>query len=427
MDATTKNKLEYLLQTKEEIKAALIDTGQTVEDSDTFRSYADKIRGIEGSALGARFVTFMSHDGSTELYVRLVAEGDNCADPVERGLISAPTKESTAQYDYSFVGWATDPDGAWDETALDAVTENKTVYAAYAASVRYYTVRFWDGDTLLSTAQVAYGGSSAYTPPAKDGYFFNAWEPTPTNITADTDCYAQYRLDIDFATASWADIAALSESGEARTYFSLGDTKSISFTGVTGTAYTMDVAIVGFNHDNLADGSGKAGISLLCKLPCGSEDMNTSKRTSDGVSSSYYAGGWGMCSMRTTLNGTVFNSFAAELQAVIKSVIKEYTYPTGSAKAGRTSNDKVWIPSTTELGITEFRSLTRESDGEKYENFDVWAHYDDGNFWTRTQTARSGGEASAGDIARTNQSYKYNVFGSSNWGASVPVIFGFCI
>ena len=51
-----------------------------------------------GSVEGVHFVTFMSEDGTVELYKRPVADGDDCADVVERGLIPAPTKESTAQY-----------------------------------------------------------------------------------------------------------------------------------------------------------------------------------------------------------------------------------------------------------------------------------------------------------------------------------------
>ena len=81
------------------------------------------------------------------------------------------------------------------------------MYANFTAAVRYYTVSYFDGDTLLATRQVAYGGTDNYTPPAKDGYFFSAWEPKPENVTDDMSCYAQYKLDIDFATATWPEIA----------------------------------------------------------------------------------------------------------------------------------------------------------------------------------------------------------------------------
>ena len=44
---TTSEKLSYLLDTKEAIKDALIEKGATVEDTDTFRSYADKILSLQ--------------------------------------------------------------------------------------------------------------------------------------------------------------------------------------------------------------------------------------------------------------------------------------------------------------------------------------------------------------------------------------------
>ena len=43
MEYKTQAKLDHLAETKALIRAAIEANGQTVEDSDTFRSYADKI------------------------------------------------------------------------------------------------------------------------------------------------------------------------------------------------------------------------------------------------------------------------------------------------------------------------------------------------------------------------------------------------
>ena len=43
MENRTKAKLDHLAETKALIRAAIEANGQTVDDSDTFRSYADKI------------------------------------------------------------------------------------------------------------------------------------------------------------------------------------------------------------------------------------------------------------------------------------------------------------------------------------------------------------------------------------------------
>lgn len=50
---TIKEKLNYLLETKEAIKQALIKQQVTITNKDTFRSYADKIAGIEGGGGGS--------------------------------------------------------------------------------------------------------------------------------------------------------------------------------------------------------------------------------------------------------------------------------------------------------------------------------------------------------------------------------------
>lgn len=49
---TTADKLEYLFITKEQIKQAIIAKGVEVSDSDTFRSYAEKIGLISGGGAG---------------------------------------------------------------------------------------------------------------------------------------------------------------------------------------------------------------------------------------------------------------------------------------------------------------------------------------------------------------------------------------
>lgn len=56
---TTSEKLSYLLDTKEAIKDALIEKGATVEDTDTFRSYADKILSLQ-----------IGSGGSDELFIQ---------------------------------------------------------------------------------------------------------------------------------------------------------------------------------------------------------------------------------------------------------------------------------------------------------------------------------------------------------------------
>ena len=71
-----------------------------------------------------------------------------------------------------------------------------------------YTVRFYNGGTLLQAVEnVAYGASAAYTgeAPIKEGetdhsrWTLAGWSPDPVFVTGDMDCYAQYRFTGSYA------------------------------------------------------------------------------------------------------------------------------------------------------------------------------------------------------------------------------------
>ena len=114
--------------------------------------------------------------------------------------------------------------------------------------------------------------------------------------------------------------------------------------------------IVGFNHDDLADGSGKAGITFgmknlyYSKYPMNSSDTNS--------------GGWDECKMRTSTMQTLFNNLPDDLQSVIKLVNKKAT--TGNQSTGIvTSQDKLWLYSEVELDGTT--SSGYKDEGAQYE------------------------------------------------------------
>lgn len=113
-----------------------------------------------------------------------------------------PTKESTSSSNFTHSGWSMTPYGSNDTSALKSVIEDRIVYATFVSSARYYTVRFYDGDVLLDTMQVKYGETANYTA-EKEGFGFDGWQPSNENITADTDCYAQWTENVTFANASW--------------------------------------------------------------------------------------------------------------------------------------------------------------------------------------------------------------------------------
>lgn len=298
--------------------------------------YPSKIREVAasgggGSSADVRYVTF--RNGDTVLYVKPVAVGDDCVNVLDKGLIETPTKESTVQYNYTYSGWALTADGTADGDALSAVTEDRTVYAAYTASTRRYNICFYDGETLLTAMQVAYGSTPAYTT-EKDGYNFEGWSPEIVPVTGDANYYAQWSSALTFAGASWADIARISEAGEAASTFKVGDTRTEIIGGNTVT-----LTIVDFDADIQSDGTTVAGMTII---------------SAEQYSSNYYNiepgfnGDWGKSGLFTNVN-SIYNSMSSELQAVVKTVRKKYC-AYGSSGASGTIDSKVWIPSVGEIG-----------------------------------------------------------------------------
>ena len=326
---------------------------------------ASEISGITGggggSVEGVHTVTFMSEDGSSVLYERLVVDGDDCANVVDRGVLAAPTKASTAQYNYTHSGWSLTKGGSADASALKSVTADRTVYAAFTSAVRYYTITYYDGDTVLKTESLPYGAMPSYEP-TKDGYGFDCWNPALETVTADAS-YTAVWTDITFATASWGQISEISQNGEAENYFAVGDTKTLVL-DFSGTTETVLVRIIGFNHDDLADGSGKVGISIaLAQL------LTNSACAMKAASDNNWC--WKNSAMRTSLNsGTIYSALPSELRSVIKPVTKTsnggYSKQFGGYEKNAlyTTTESVWLLSSTELGFDSTLSSSYSANGQ---------------------------------------------------------------
>lgn len=326
---------EYVRMPKADYVAACNSIRAKTGKEDKIKSGAmateiDSITTGGGSSEDVRYVTFMSEDGSIEYGKKAVAVGDDCADPIARNVFNKPTKESTVQYNYSHYGWANEPNGPADPGWDKSISEDKTVYANFASTVRYYTITYYDGDAVLKTDSMAYGSSPSYSP-TKDGYSFDGWEPALKMVTGDASYQAKWIESITFAGSSWSNIARVCEAGEAENYFKLGDTRDIVCNG-----NTYQVQIIGINHDDLADGSGKAGISCVLTGSYGNYAYNSSSANVE----------WPDCSLRTYCNGTIYNGLESDLKSVVKQVVKK-SFKTGGSNS---ANDYCWVLSGREVG-----------------------------------------------------------------------------
>lgn len=320
---------------------------------------------LAGSGI-IRYVTFMNHDGTVEYGKKSVIKGENCVDPVTGGFLDTPTRESTPQYDYTYMGWATEPNGGINSNALKTVTEDRTVYANFASVLRYYTVTFYDEDgiTVLAAESYTYNAVPDYTP-TKVGYTFDGWTTEILPVTEDTSYVATWVSKVDFSNLTWAQIATYSKAGDADKYIDLGAEKT--FTTVSGQ--TVTAKVIGFNHDDLADGTGKAGITLEMTLSASIKAVN-------GSASVWYSSGavayakkiwWANSDLRGYWNGTnsninLLNDIPSDLKTVVKKV-RKVAYNTYEGVMGY-SDDYFWLPSYTELGFPAGGSIRNE--GECY-------------------------------------------------------------
>ena len=303
-----------------------------------------------------------------------------------------PSRTSTAQYDYHFYTWS----GDFGATMTSARDFN----AVYTSTIRKYNVYFYNENELLQTkTNVSYGGSAYYTgsTPVKIGvedpseYVFKGWLPSPENITGETHCYALFKYtgylfghlgktddeDFGYGTVDDPNWNAINEywnvivediesyKNEAMTEeefklkYPIGGRMMVPINLSDGFVYA-DVEIVGYNHDNLADDSGKSTLTFFCAdLPKIQRKMNTSS-TNDG--------GWEASELRQFVNGDLFDALPDILKDLIKPVYK-------ISDGGRsnytlvTTVDSLWIASCDEVNAAHLASKGRNyltGQGEAY-------------------------------------------------------------
>ena len=109
---------------------------------------------------------------------------------------------------------------------------------------------------------------------------------------------------------------------------------------------TMTYQIIGINHDDLADGSGKAGLTFwFAGEALGKHRMNATSTN---------AGGWEKSELRAKMNGgEIWNLMPSDFQSKVK-VVKKLTNNIGGGYANEdviisSTSDKLFLPSFSEL------------------------------------------------------------------------------
>ena len=131
---------------------------------------------------------------------------------------------------------------------------------------------------------------------------------------------------------------------------------------------TLEYRIIGINHDDLAGGSGKAGLTFLATSTIIASRMNPMNKN---------AGGWEKSELRAKMNsGEIWNLMPADFQSKVKSV-RKMTNNVGGGSANKNAavtatSDKLFLLSYSEIVPTSYWTSDypwTSSEGTQYEAF----------------------------------------------------------
>lgn len=226
-----------------------------------------------------------------------------------------------------------------------------------------------------------------------DNVGYGTWTVTAGSNTATIEVkeFKQYEVFTTLNDYSWAEISAVSQSGDAANLFSVGDVKSIVLNGSVGnTTFSnvkIDVYILGINHNAELEGNNRIHfcIGKVDSKTIGLIDSqyNQYPMTSSGYFSMSYGdndiniGGWDTCYMRRSVMQWIKNVLPTDLQNVLKTVTK-YTDNTGG---GSNSSSNVTATTETicleaEFEVQGVRSYANSYEQNKQQQYD---YYKNGN------------------------------------------------
>ena len=212
---------------------------------------------------------------------------------------------------------------------------------------------------------------------------------------------------------TWAQIAqAVADKDPILDVWQVGDTKDEVIAGET-----LTFAIMGKNMDDLADGSGKAGLTFgMTQLMASTRQMNSSNTN---------AGSFAGSAMYSWLSGTIYPNLPAELKDAIKAVNKK-TSSGGGSSVIRTDPMYLWL--FAEIEVFGKTTYSYAGEGTQYPYFATAAE--------RIKRLSNGAGAASYWWERSPDTYgSGNFCGVTTSGAasysgaddSRGVCFGFCI
>lgn len=135
----------------------------------------------------AKYIRYYNYDGSAIVFTEAVTLGE---DGVWNG---APARESSDGQYYTFIGWSTELGSTVADPAAQLnITTNRDLYPVYSSTLLSYTVRFFNGTTVLQASQVEHGSNAVYygSTPTRSAipqytFTFIGWNQNRNATTAD--------------------------------------------------------------------------------------------------------------------------------------------------------------------------------------------------------------------------------------------------
>lgn len=159
-------------------------------------------------------------------------------------------------------------------------------------------------------------------------------------------CWVSSPYDPVFANNSWEEIILACQTDDIPETWAIGDQKTMT---INGTDYAID--IIGKDHDEYSDGTGKAPLTFQL------HECYTSKYAMNSTGSN--SGGWSASRMRQTVLPSIMSLMPAEVQSGIREVAK-LTCTGPASSPVESASDKLFLLSEIEV----FGEVIRSSAGE---------------------------------------------------------------
>lgn len=211
----------------------------------------------------------------------------------------------------------------------------------------------------------------------------------------------------NFADNTWEQIIDACHKNKVPATWAVGNSKTML---INGAEYQID--IIGKNHDDYADGSGKAPLTFQMHDCYADKKQMNSSNTNDG--------GWMRCAMRQTHLPAILSQMPVEVQNGIREVNKLTSAGSQSVFINTTA-DKLFLLS--EIEIFGSVSHSKSGEGTQYDYYKANSKVKNRNGSANPWWERSPEGSNSTDFCIVNSGGDAAYTGSAN---SIFLAFAFC-